>query len=274
MMKKIRLGLIFFGLFILALLFISPFYFVIVNSIKEQREILVNPAALPTKITFDNFKNVWEMIRFPRAFFNSFVITFFSTLGIVVLSSMTAYRITRVKSRFHQLLFSIFIASMVIPFQSIMLPLVKVVADLNISNSYVGLILCYFGFGAPLAIFLYSGFVNSIPRTIEEAAIIDGCTTLGVFIRVVFPLMAPMTATVIILNTLWIWNDFLMPSLLLQSKELKTIPIEINNFFSMYTKKWDLAIAGLAMAISPMILFFLSLQKYVVSGIVAGSVKG
>jgi len=273
-MKKFRMSLVSIGLILLAIIFLSPFYFIIVNAVKDQKEILVNPAALPIKVTFQNFINVWEIIKFPRAFTNSFIITVFSTAGIVVLSSMTAYRITRVKSRFHQLLFSVFIASMVIPFQSIMLPLVKVIADLNMSNSYVGLIICYFGFGSPLAIFLYSGFVNSIPKTVEEAAIIDGCSTLGVFIKVVFPLMAPMTATVVILNTLWIWNDFLMPSLLLQSQELKTIPLEINNFFSMYTKKWDLAIAGLAMAISPMIIFFLALQKYIVSGIVAGSVKG
>ncbi len=259
---------------LLALICLSPFYFVIVNSFKSYKEILIDPASLPVKWILDNYINTWKELRFPAVFANSLIITICSNLGIIIISSMAAYRLLRVKTKLNKAIFGIFVMAMVIPFQSIMIPLVRVMSSLNLNTSNIGLIICYFGFGVSFPVFLYHGFMKSIPISIEEAAIVDGCTSLGVFFKMVMPLLKPMTATVIILNTLWIWNDFLLPSLMLHSRELYTIPLAMNGFFAKYTKQWDLALAGLVLSIAPMIILFLSLQKNIINGIVSGSVKG
>lgn len=258
----------------LAIIFLSPLYFIINNSFKTFAEILMNPAALAVNASLDNYIKAWGIINFPRAFSNSLFITIFSNAGILIISAMASYRLLRYPSKFNQFILGLFIAAMVIPFQSIMIPLVRVTGLLGFTNTRIGLIICYFGFGVSLPIFLYHGFMKSVPRSIEESAIVDGCTTYGVFFRIVLPLLKPMSATILILNTLWIWNDFLLPSLILHKKELKTIPLAINAFFAQYTKQWDLALAALVLAILPIIVFFLSLQKYIIQGIVAGSVKG
>lgn len=177
-------------------------------------------------------------------------------------------------TRYNRVLFSLFVVAMVIPFQSVMIPLVKVVSTLDLMNSISGLVICYLGFGAPMSIFLFHGFVKGVPVEVEEAATVDGCTPYGVFFRIVYPLMLPMMVTVIILNTLWIWNDYLLPSLVLQKAELRTIPIATYAFFGQYTKQWDLALPALVLGILPVIVFFLAMQKYIIQGIMAGSVKG
>lgn len=259
---------------LIVLIFISPLYFIINNSFKTFADILMNPAALAVNGTFDNYKKAWGIINFPKAFINSLIITLFSNLGIIIISSMAAYRLLRAPSTFNKIIFGFFVAAMVIPFQSIMIPLVKVTGTLGLNNSRIGLIIAYFGFGVSLPLFLYHGFIKSIPNSIEESAIVDGCSTYGVFFKIVMPLLKPMTATVLILNTLWIWNDFLLPSLILQDRALKTIPLSISTFFAQYMKQWDLALAALVLAILPIVIFFLSLQRYIIRGIVAGSVKG
>lgn len=275
-MKKYTLSTLLLEVFAiaLALLFLSPLYFIINNSFKSFADILMNPAGLAVNGTFNNYIKAWGIINFPRSFGNSLIITILSNIGIIVISSMASYRLLRYPTKFNKFLLGLFIAAMVIPFQSIMIPLVKVTGLLNFTNTRLGLIICYFGFGVSLPIFLYHGFMKSVPRSIEESAIVDGCTAYGVFFRIVLPLLKPMSATILILNTLWIWNDFLLPSLILHKKELKTIPLAINAFFAQYTKQWDLALAALVLAILPIIVFFLSLQKYIIQGIVAGSVKG
>lgn len=264
------------GLTVLAaLVFLSPFYFVLVNSVKTLGEIMIDAASLPAVYHFENYAKVWEVIDFPRVLFNSFVVTFFSILGIVVLSSMTAYRIVRRPTLFNRILFILLISSMIIPFQSVMLQLVRVTSLLELRGSLSGLIICYFGFGLSLSMFLFHGFIKSVPLEIEEAATVDGCSPYGVFWKVVFPLLTPIIVTNVILNCLWIWNDYLLPVLIIGGdKNLVTIPLAITRFFGQYTKQWDLALPGLAIGIAPIIVFFLCLQKYIVEGITAGSVKG
>lgn len=259
---------------ILGLICLAPFYFVINNSFKSFADILINPAALATAPSIKNYTTAWEVINFPKAFWNSLIITILSNAGLIVISSMAAYRLLRYPTKFNQICLAIFIAAMVIPFQSIMIPLVRVASAMGFTNTRLGVVICYFGFGVSLPIFLYHGFIKSIPRSIEESAIVDGCSTYAVFGKIILPLLKPMTATVLILNTLWIWNDFLLPSLILHDKDLKTIPLVVSSFFAQYTKKWDLALAALVLAILPIIIFFLALQKYIIRGIVAGSVKG
>ncbi len=259
---------------ILGLLFLAPFYFVIVNSMKTFGELLVNSANLPKSLYFGNYVKVWDIIKFPRVFVNSLLITIVSNAGLVVISSMAAHQMVRKPTRFNNLLFLGFVAAMVIPFQSIMIPLVRVANQLNLMDSRIGLVVCYFGFGVSLNVFLYHGFIKSIPVEIEESATVDGCSPYGVFWRIIFPLLKPMSVTVVILNSLWIWNDFLLPSLVLNSPEIRTIPLATYSFFGQYTKQWDLALAALVLSVLPIILFFLAMQKHIIEGITAGSVKG
>lgn len=259
---------------LLALLFLVPFYFVLVNSVKSFGDLMRDAAGWPTQLRFDNYSRVWEIMRYPRALANSLLITLLSNIGLVIISAMAAYRMVRRASRLNKVLFVLFVSAMVIPFQSIMIPLVRIVSETGLMNSHYGLIICYFGFGVSLNLFLYHGFIKSIPLEIEESAVVDGCTPYGVFWRIVFPLLKPMTITVVLLNSLWIWNDFLLPSLVLHSPEIRTIPLQVYAFFGQYTKQWDMALAGLVLGVTPMVLFFLLMQKHIIEGISAGAVKG
>ncbi|MGU3472346.1 carbohydrate ABC transporter permease [Paenibacillus sp. D51F] len=258
---------------LVALVFLVPFYFLVSNSLKKYGDILLDSASLPSPATFDNFTRAWEIMKFPASFANSLVITLTSIIGLTVICSMAAYRMVRRPTKYNNLLFMLFVAAMVIPFQSIMIPLVKTASWFHLTKSLPGLWVCYMGFGSSLTIFLYHGFVKSIPQEIEESATVDGCSPYGVFWRIVFPLLKPMTATIIILNSLWIWNDFLLPNLILGEGQ-RTIPLSTYSFFGQYTKQWDLALAGLVMGILPILIFFLTLQRHIISGITAGSVKG
>ena len=260
---------------LLALIFLSPFYLVLTNSVKGLREILVDAASFPQVFKWANYADVWNIIDFPKAFWNSFQITALSVIFIVLFSSMAAYQIVRRPSKFNSFVFLLLISAMIIPFQSLMLQLVRVTSILELRGEIYGIVACYLGFGMPLSVFLFHGFIKTVPYELEEAARVDGSNPYGVFFRIVFPLLMPIIVTVIILNTLWIWNDYLLPVLVIGgNKDLTTLPVAVTKFFGQYTKKWDLALPGLVMAITPILIFFLSLQKYIVEGVTSGSVKG
>ncbi|CAH1223913.1 Melibiose/raffinose/stachyose import permease protein MelC [Paenibacillus plantiphilus] len=260
---------------ILGLMFLVPFYFVAINSLKTLGEILVDAASLPKDVIWANYSKAWDVIKFPTALFNSVSISIVSVVCIVVVSSMTAYRFVRRPTVFNKIMLSLLVASMIIPFQSIMLQLVRITSMLELRGHFYGIVACYIGFGLALSTFLFHGFIKTVPLEIEEAAVVDGCSPLGVFWKIVFPLLKPIIITVIILNTLWIWNDYLLPVLVIGSnKDLTTLPLAITRLFGQYTKQWDLALAALAVSIVPILAFFLFLQKHIVEGITAGSVKG
>ncbi|WP_407270496.1 carbohydrate ABC transporter permease [Radiobacillus sp. PE A8.2] len=258
---------------LLAIIFLIPFYFVIINSLKSFPAILLDAAAFPKEILFSNYAKVWEILNFPKAFWNSLIITVCSITGIVIISSLAAWKMVRTPGKFSNILFIFFVSAMVIPFQAVMIPLMKLGGILGIMNSIYGIVIMYFGFGVSLSLFLYHGFVKTIPLEIEESARVDGCSQFAVFWRIVFPLLKPITVTVIILNTLWIWNDYLLPLLVLQDAELRTIPLATSSFFAQYTKQWDMGLAGLVLGILPIIVFFLFLQKHIIRGIATGSIK-
>lgn len=259
---------------IVGLIFLIPFYFLLVNSVKSFSDILSNSAGLPEAFLWSNYAKAWTAIDFPTALKNSLIVTIVSNLLLVLISSMAAYQMVRQPTLFNRVLFFVFVAAMVIPFQSIMLPLMEMASKYRLNNSMYGLIVSYLGFGAPLSVFLFHGFVKTVPLEIEQAARVDGSSRYGVFFRIVCPLMQPMFVTVIILNTLWIWNDYLLPSLILSSPELRTIPIATYSFFGQYTKQWDMALPALVLGITPIIIFFLFMQRYIIEGITSGSVKG
>lgn len=259
---------------IVGLVFLAPFYFLLVNSVKPFSEIMTNSASWPQVFNWENYSRAWKLTRFPQAFSNSMIITVVTVVLTALISAMGAYRMVRANTRFNRVLFMFFVAAMVIPFQSIMIPLLKVVNVLGVNNSMYGLIMCYLGLGAPLSLFLFHGFIKAIPLEIEEAATVDGCNPITVFFRIVLPLLKPMLMTVIILNCLWVWNDYLLPSLILQKPDMRTIPLATFAFFGQYTKQWDLALPALVLGIAPIVAFFLLLQRYIVEGVAAGSVKG
>ncbi|ANS77370.1 sugar ABC transporter permease [Paenibacillus yonginensis] len=259
---------------LLGLLFLVPFYFLLVNSVKEYGSILTDSAGWPAAFHWSNYREAWKATEFPKAFLNSLIVTVVSNLLLSLICAMAAYKMVRRPTRFNKLLYLAFVAAMVIPFQAIMIPLVKVLSGLSLMDSTAGLILAYLGFGAPITVFLFHGFVKSVPVDIEEAGKVDGSSPYGIFFRIVLPLMQPIIVTVIILNTLWIWNDYLMPYLILQSPNLATIPIATYAFFGQYTKQWDLALPALTLGIAPVVIFFLAMQKYIIEGVSAGSVKG
>ncbi|ANU22036.1 carbohydrate ABC transporter permease [Planococcus donghaensis] len=262
-----------------ALIFLSPIYIIFVNSFKTRQELYENALALPGEFSFQYYTEAMEKMDFVNAFTNSMVVTIVSVVLIVILSSMTAWMLARSGNRISTIIFMTLIATMLIPFQTLMMPLMQLVTgvtrDLGIPlyNSLSGLIFMNIGFNAALSVFLYHGFVKSIPISLEEAATIDGASKFGVFWRIIFPILTPITATVMILNVILIWNDFLLPSLTLVDKELRTIPLSVFYFFGEFTIEWNLAMAGLTLTIIPVVIFYILAQKYIIKGIGEGAVK-
>lgn len=272
--KKKWHALLYFIAAVLCLLFISPFYLVMTNSLKTQKGIFMNVTGLPVSpyFTLDNYKQAFIDLDFIHSFLNSLMITGLSTIIIIVFSSMAAWVLVRSRTKISSLLFFVFAAAMLVPFQSVMLPLVRVMGKIGFLNPG-GIIFMYLGFGSSLSIILYHGFIKNIPQELEEAAIIDGCNPFQTFWLIVFPLLKPISVTVAILNTMWIWNDFLLPQLVINRPQWHTIPLKMFYFFGEYSKQWNLALAGLFIGMIPIIIFYFVAQKHIVKGITQGSIK-
>lgn len=260
---------------LISLLFLYPLFLAINNSFKSFGEVMRDVIALPEKLTFANYSYVWEFINYPKLFTNNLVITVIGLAGIVLVSSIAAYKLARTKSRMSIVIYMLCIMPMLIPFQSIMLTVVQLAKELNLSESTVGLGLLYWGFGAPLAVFIYHGFVKGIPKEIDESATIDGASGFRLYFSVIFPLLKSVTTTIIIIDVMWIWNDFLLPLLLVNgSPDTKTLTLAAYTFVGQYTSDWQYAMTAMVMAVLPSIIVFMFLQKYIVKGVVAGAVKG
>lgn len=271
--KRKKLILAIFS-WILALLFLSPFYIVLTNSLKTQKGIFVGITDLPFGEYFNpsNYVEAFHKLDFVRAFTNSVLITVISTVVIILFSSMAAWMLVRTKTKLSLGIFFMFTLAMLVPFQSVMLPLINLMGRLGLLNP-VGLVFMYLGFGSSLAIILFHGFIKGIPAELEEAAIIDGCSTFQVYWYIILPLLKPITVTVGILNVMWIWNDFLLPQLVINRPEWQTIPLKMFFFFGQFSKKWHLALAGLVIGMIPIIIFYFIMQKHIVKGITQGSIK-
>ena len=274
--KNIIKTLLYLLLIGIGLTFLAPIIIVLYNSFRGKFYIGDDPFALPNAETFSGIENYISGIEktgFPAAFGWSLFITVFSVIAIVLFTSMTAWYIVRVKNGFTKALYYIFVFSMIVPFQMVMFTMTKTVADLGLDTPW-GLIIVYLGFGAGLAVFMFCGFVKSVPVEIEEAAMIDGCNPIQTFFHVVFPIMKPTAITVAILDAMWIWNDYLLPYLLIGS-EYKTIPIAVQYLRGGYgSVDMGAMMAMLVLSIIPIVVFYLSCQKYIIKGIVAGAVKG
>ncbi len=269
---------------VLFLLFLFPFFIVIVNAGKTPFQITQSPLSLPTdwmKIP-QNMATIWTSVnvQYSSSFLSSLIITVVSLLLLNVLSSQAAWVLVRNKTRLSSGIFIIFVAAMVIPFQIVMFPLLSWFRDISsfigirLLRSYTGIILAYVGFGMSQSIFLFHGFIKSIPEELEEAATIDGCRPAQTFYQIIFPILRPIHATVLVLNGIWIWNDFLLPLLILgKGNKVMTIPLAVSNFAGAYVKQWDLILTAILMAMIPIVIFFLFAQKFIIKGMVAGSIK-
>lgn len=257
---------------VLAIIFVSPIFILLNSSFKPLRDIYIDILALPSGLYLENYTKAFKALDFVKSFMNSLGITIASTLAIIITSSMAAWVLVRYKTKTSSILFSIFACAQLIPFQCVMLPLVENMSNMGFMNR-AGLVFMYVGFGCSMSIVLFHGFIKNIPLELEEAARIDGCTMVHTFFLIVLPLLKTIMVTVAIINVMWIWNDFLLPQLIINKPGWQTIPLKTYMFFGQFTKKWDLATAGLVLGMIPIIVFYLTCQKYIVKGVTDGAVK-
>lgn len=263
-------------LVIMAIATLAPLLFLLFNSFKSNNEIIASPIALPSEWSFTNIINAIDKINFFGALGVTFMVTFCSVVLLIVVSSFAAWAMVRSKSVLSNILFMCFTAAMLIPFQSLMYPLLDIFESLGLKNIY-GLILMYGGFGLSMSVFLYHGFIKSVPASLEEAALIDGANLFQMFFQVVFPLLKGTTVTVIVLNGMWIWNDYLLPFLVIGNKDgFKTLTLEL--YFAkltsgQYGNPWELIFPAVLVTIIPIVLLYIVLQKYIVAGVAEGAVK-
>ena len=271
----------------IAVYVLFPFYLVMMNAFKKQADIVADPVRFRGVSFAQLTKNLNSVIHnsnfnFWYAFGTSTVMTIVSLSLLILFGSMAAWVISRNhKKAWATAIYMVFIASMIIPFQVVMLPLVSTFRDvgkfigISMLQSVQGIVFAYLGFGGAMTVFILTGFIKGIPYELEEAAAIDGCSPEGTFFKIIFPLLRPVITTVTILNGMWIWNDYLLPSLMLgQNGKVKTLPVAVQAFVGSYVKQWDLILSAALLAILPMIIVFLIGQKQIMSGMVEGAVKG
>ena len=270
---------------IVAVYTLFPFYLVVLNTFKNANGIVSNPVGFGGVSFSQLMANISAVVNnsnfnFLYAFGTSVIITVLSLVLLALFGGMAAWVICRNKTKWSTAIYMVFIASMIIPFQVVMLPLISTFRDvsqfigISMLQSIPGIVFAYCGFGGAMTVFILTGFIKGIPYELEEAAAIDGCSPEGTFFRIIFPLLTPVITTVTILNGMWIWNDYLLPSLMLgQNGKVKTLPVAVQAFVGSYVKQWDLILTAALLAIVPMIVIFLVAQKQIMNGMVEGAIK-
>lgn len=266
------------GLIIIFIAYMFPFLMVVINSLKQKRDIIKSPFSWLYTIkglSFDNFTKAFTQMDFLNAFKNSLIVTVSATVLVTLLAAMLAYYIVRHNNGISKLTFALMVASMIIPFQAIMIPLVSIYGGtLNVLNHRLTLIFMHTGFSMAMSVFMFHGFIKgNVPIALEEAAYIDGCTHSQTFFKIVLPLLKPIISTMVILNSLAFWNDFLLPSLVLTDKELLTLPLSTYSFYGTYSADYGTIMAGLLLCVIPILVLYVILQKQIIGGVVAGAVK-
>ena len=276
--RKAANALAIIGLIIVFCAYMFPFLMVVINSMKEKRDIIKSPFSWLFTIkglSFDNFVKAFTQMDFINAFKNSLIVTVSATVLVTFFAAMLAYYIVRRNNLISKITFALMIASMIIPFQAIMIPLVSIYGGtLNVLNHRVTLIFMHTGFSMAMSVFMFHGFIRgSVPIALEEAAYIDGCTRAQTFFKIVFPILKPIISTMVILNSLAFWNDFLLPSLVLSDKKLLTLPLSTYSFYGTYSADYGTIMAGLLLCVIPILILYIVLQRQIISGVVAGAVK-
>ena len=262
-------------LILAAAIYIYPVFLMFMNSLKPFGEVVADVIAFPKHLSFQNYADVIEKMNYPRLFLNNVIITAIGLIGIVFFSSLGAYVLDRRNTRYTRLAYMLIIVPMLIPFQTFMITLLKVMNVLSLSGSTWGLGIQYWGFGIPMATFIFFNFMKTIPREIDESARIDGASTMRTFTHVIFPMLKTVTTTVVVLDVMWIWNDFLLPLLMVNSRPItKTLVLSAYTFVGQFNTQWHYAMTAMVLVVLPSIVVFILLQRYIVEGAVAGAVKG
>ncbi len=274
-MKKtgIGKGIIYVLYTVLLVLFLVPFFLVLLNSFKVNKEIILNPLAFPEKINFEGYAKAFSNMNYVQTFANSLVITLLSIVLIILFAVMCAYLFARNNWKINKILFMLMVTSMIIPFQTIMIPIVRNFSAINAVDNILMVVVFYIGAHISMAVFMFQGFIKGIPAELDEAATIDGCNDFQILFQIIFPLLKPIISTVAVLDILAVWNDFLLPYILLQSNKLKTLPLMTYSFFGQYSVDYSLVCSGLIMSILPVIIIYALLQKQIIDGVVAGAIK-
>lgn len=266
------------GLIIIFIAYMFPFLMVVINSLKQKRDIIKSPFSwlyTVKGLSFDNFVKAFTQMDFLNAFKNSLIVTCCATVLVTLLAAMLAYYIVRNKNVISGATFALMVASMIIPFQAIMIPLVSIYGGtLNVLNHRITLIFMHTGFSMAMSVFMFHGFIKgNVPIALEEAAYLEGCTHSQTFFKIVLPLLKPTISTMVILNSLAFWNDFLLPSLVLTDKKLLTLPLSTYSFYGTYSADYGTIMAGLLLCVLPILILYVVLQKQIIGGVVAGAVK-
>jgi raffinose/stachyose/melibiose transport system permease protein len=272
--QRIQKVIKFTGSLLGALFFFAPFALVIYNSVKPQGQIMTDLLGLPTTVQWINYSNAWISLNMGKALTNTILVTFAAVGLILIISAMVSYWIVRHPAKFSKAFEALLIGSLLIPFASVMLPLVKTMSMLGLNNSLWGGILTYVGIGLGFSTFIMTGAVRAIPMEIEEAAMIDGCNVYQTFLLIVLPMIRSTFLSIFILDVFWIWNDYIVALIMLNTTELQTVQLAINKLFGLHANQWDVALPAIVMSIAPILLLNVFMQKKIVSGIASGAVKG
>ncbi|WP_276357266.1 carbohydrate ABC transporter permease [Cohnella caldifontis] len=260
-------------MYLFLIVFLTPFLLIIMNSFKKTQQFVDNPLSWPERFRFGNYADAYENMDFLHGFMNSLIITVSAVFLILIFSSMTGYLFVRFKWKLNAVLFFLMLASMALPFQVLMIPLVMLYGNADLLNMKSSLVFMYLGFGVPFGVFTFHGFIKGVPYELEESAFLEGSSRPRIFFQIVLPLLKPVFVTLIVLDVLWIWNDYLLPSLVLLSPDQKTLPLSTYNFFSSYSVDYSPLMAGLIMTVIPVLVLYLFLQKQIIKGITDGALK-
>ncbi|MFB9276877.1 carbohydrate ABC transporter permease [Cohnella cellulosilytica] len=258
---------------VLALFIVFPFFFIIINTLKTNSEVLLNPLALPSSVSFDNYAEAFRKMNFWTSFKNTSLITLISVSLMVLMGSMAAYPVSRFGSRWTSLVLVYFLIGFMVPLQTTMVPLFVTIRNIGLNDSIYGVMLIYAA-NCIFSFFLYTGFMKTVPRELEEAGMIDGCNPWQIFWKIVFPLLKPVTVTIIILETMWVWNDFTFAYLFLHSKDKITLVLEIYKGVGEFSNDWPIMLSTMVIVILPAAIFYLVLQRQIISGLTSGALKG
>lgn len=262
------------GTILAAIFFLLPFYLVALNSLKTVGEVTSNVFSLPQIIQWSNYIDSWKAIDMGNALWNTAVVTLGSTILLVLLSTMVAYWTVCHPTKYSRIFEALLLGSILVPFPTIMLPLVKTLSAVGLSGTYLGGIICYTGMGLAFSYFIMRGAMVALPRELEEAAVMDGCSIYRTFFNIILPLVTPTMISVFILEAFWVWNDYNIALVVLNTNSTKTIQLSINGLFAQYISRWDIALPALVIGIAPIFLMNVLLQKKILSGMTEGAIKG
>ncbi|GEN56164.1 sugar ABC transporter permease [Halolactibacillus alkaliphilus] len=275
MKKRLTNGFYRLGFILISVVVGLPLYYLVVTTFKTPEEAALSPLGLPSSLNFTNYQRALEAMNYGNALKNNLIITVSAVILLVVFASMAAYVISRSQSKLFKTMYNIFLVGLIIPFQIAIVPLYQIISGLNLMNTHLGVILVsVFCINLPLSIFLLRGFISTVPVELEEAAFLDGCGTFKTFWLIIFPLLKPIISTVVILNALAIWNDFLTPLLFLQSPDKAVLLQEVYKNVGPFSTNWTSFFPMLVLSVLPLVVFYIIMQKRVIEGVVAGSVKG